>query len=109
MDKTENRKIKSEVKKYVKKLNKKFKVEKSILFGSRVGKDYLDTSDVDLIVISKDFSHLSFRKRMGEVIEYWDGDVDLEVICYTPEEFEKMRKRIGIVKKAVEEGITLRV
>mgnify|MGYP001580778369 FL=1 len=109
MDKTGNRKIKSEVIKYVKRLNKKFKVEKSILFGSRARDDYLDISDVDLIVISKDFSNINFRKRMNEAIEYWNGDVDLEVICYTPEEFEKMRKRIGLVKKAVEEGITLKI
>ena len=72
MDKTENRKIKSEVIKYVKRLNKKFKVEKSILFGSRARDDYLDKSDVDLIIISKDFFNINFRKRMSEVIEYWN-------------------------------------
>ena len=107
MDKAKNREIKSKVKKYLKILNKKFKVEKSILFGSRARNDYLDTSDVDLIVVSKDFSNIVFRKRMGEVIEHWGGDVDLEVICYTPEEFEKMKKRIGLVRKAVEEGIEM--
>ncbi len=108
MDKTENRKIKSYVRKYVKRLNKKFKIEKYILFGSRVRNDFLDTSDVDLILVSKDFLNINFRKRMSEALEYWDGDVDLEVICYTPEEFEKMRKRIGLVKKAVEEGIEIK-
>lgn len=108
MDKKENRKIKSEVRDYIKRLNKRFKVEKSILFGSRARKDYLDTSDVDLIVVSKDFSNMNFRKRMNEAIEYWNGNVDLEIICYTPEEFEKMRRKIGLVKKAVEEGIEIK-
>lgn len=105
MDNSKNRKIKSKIRAYLKNLNKKFKIEKSILFGSRARGDFLDNSDVDLIVVSKDFSGISFRKRMAEAIEDWDADVDLEVICYTPKEFEKLRKRIGIVKKALEEGV----
>ncbi len=108
MDNPQNKRIKKALKLYLKKLNKKFNIDKSILFGSRARGDYLDTSDVDLIVVSNDFSNLNFRKRMAEAIEYWDGNVDLEVICYTPEEFEKKKKQIGIVRQAVEEGIEIK-
>ena len=29
----------------------------------------------------------------------------MDILCYTPEEFEKLKKRIGIVQEAVKEGI----
>ena len=108
MDNGEAKLIKKAIKAYLKKINKKFKLERSILFGSRARGDYINTSDVDMIIVSKDFSKLTFRERMVEAISYWDGNVDLEVICYTPEEFEKKKKQIGIVKTAVEEGIEIK-
>lgn len=107
MDNSKNRRIKRAIESYLKRLGKKFKIEKSILFGSRARGDYLDNSDVDLIVVSKDFLGINFRKRMAEAIEDWNQDLDLEVICYTPKEFEKKKKQIGIVKQAVKEGIEI--
>ncbi|MGK0209672.1 MAG: hypothetical protein ACI83O_000954, partial [Patescibacteria group bacterium] len=44
------------------------------------------------------------RKRMGELLDGWTAEVDLEVIGYTPEEFLRMQKRMGIVQQAVKEG-----
>ena len=37
----------------------------------------------------------------------WDADFPLEIICYTPSEFEKKSAQIGIVKDAVESGIVI--
>ncbi len=37
--------------------------------------------------------------------DYWDESVDIEAVCYTPEEFETKAKQRGIVRKAIEEGI----
>lgn len=45
---------------------------------------------------------------MGDIIYEWDGPVDLEPLCYTPEEFEKKKKQIGIVSEAVKEGIEIK-
>ena len=39
--------------------------------------------------------------------EYWNEDLDLEVICYTPKEFEIKKNQIGIIRTAVKEGIEL--
>ena len=44
---------------------------------------------------------------MGILLEWWEGPVDLEVLCYTPQEFERKKKQIGIVKQAVKDGIDL--
>lgn len=106
MDNTQN-KIKKELKNFLIKVNERFNINEAILFGSRARGDSLDISDVDLIIVSDDFSDIPFRKRMAEVIEFWEGDVDLEVICYTRKEFNKLKERIGLVKTAVEEGIEL--
>ena len=108
MDKYTNERVKELLNYYLKKVNKKFKIEKAILFGSRAGKDWLLNSDVDLVLISKDFEKVPFRKRMSEVLEYWDEYIDLEVICYTPREFSKLSKMITIAKEAKEKGIVIR-
>ena len=97
------------LKKFIRKVNKKFKLEQVILFGSRARGDYLINSDVDLILVSKDFENLPFRKRMVEVIGDWDAYLDLEVLCYTPEEFNRKKEEEGIVKYALKEGINFAV
>lgn len=107
MDKYTNKRVMKLLSQYLKKVNKKFKIEKAILFGSRAKDDWLLKSDVDLILISKEFENIPFRKRMSEVLEYWDEYIDLEVICYTPEEFNKLSRMITIVKEAKEKGIVL--
>lgn len=103
----ENKKVMKILKDYIKKVNKKFKIQDTILFGSRARGDYLLDSDVDLIIISNDFENIEFRKRMGKLLEYWDESIDLEVLGYTQKEFDTMKKRFGLVQQAVKEGIQL--
>jgi len=103
MDKREN----LEIKKFVEKVKKAIKVEKVILFGSRARGDYLEDSDFDLIIVSRDFEGISFYERMDRLILLWDSPLGLEVLCYTPEEFEKKSRQIGIVAEAVKEGVEL--
>ena len=93
------------IKIFLKKLRKKFSVEKIFLFGSRAGKDYLKHSDIDLIIISKDFEGINFVKRMSLMYDYWDFDYAVDFLCYTPEEFNKLSKMISIVREASKKGI----
>jgi uncharacterized protein len=83
MARYENERAIKKLKLFLKKIKKRFKLENSILFGSRARGDYLLDSDVDLILVSKDFDGIPFRKRMGECLEFWNEEIDLEVICYT--------------------------
>lgn len=93
------------VKRFVGKVNKDFKLERAILFGSRAKGDYFLHSDVDLLLVSRDFEGLRFTDRMSRMYDYWSYEYPLEVLCYTPPEFEKKKKQIGIVRHAVKEGI----
>jgi predicted nucleotidyltransferase len=96
------------LKRYLNKIGKKFRIEKTILFGSRAKGDWKNESDIDLIVVSSDFSGINFRKRVVEVIGDWNENIDLEVFCYTPEEFEKKKNRISIVSEALKEGVIIK-
>ncbi len=96
-----------EIEDLVKKIKKEFEPELVLLFGSRAREDHLKSSDYDIIVVSKKFRGVNFLKRLEMAYEIWDGDVMVDILCYTPEEFEKKRDQICIVKKAVEEGIAL--
>jgi len=103
MGKERNREIEA----FIEKLKKRINIERVIVFGSRARGDYLADSDVDLIIISKDFEGVPFYERMDKLILLWESPLDLEALCYTPKEFEQKKKEIGIVAEAVKEGIEI--
>jgi predicted nucleotidyltransferase len=77
---------------------KRWKIDKVIIFGSRVRNDYLKNSDLDLILVSKDFEGKNFTDRIGEnshFLDLWKGDYPLEILCYTPSEFEKKEIKLA--------------
>lgn len=81
-----------------------------LLFGSRARGDYLVTSDIDLIVVSSRFKGVEFVKRPVQVLKvlYREGvRAPLDLLCYTPEEFERKRREIGIVREALRTGVIL--
>jgi predicted nucleotidyltransferase len=95
------------LKKHIWFLRTRFNPEMIILFGSRARGDHLEDSDIDLLVVAKSFEGVPFFDRLRLAYGMWDKKEDLEQICYTPQEFDDMRKRIGIVRQAVKEGIQL--
>lgn len=91
----------------VKYIKQKFNPKKIILFGSRARGDNFITSDIDLIVVSEKFQKVNFHDRMVLAYGNWGQAIDLEVLCYTPEEFEQKKREIGIVQQAVKEGVEI--
>ena len=79
----------------------------AIAFGSRARGDALSTSDLDLILVSPRFATVPFLKRPVEILEALDYPAGLELLCYTPEEFAEKREEFGIVRVALQEGISL--
>ena len=94
-------------KRFAEKLKKEINPEKILLFGSRARGDNFKTSDFDFIIVSEKFNGVHFLDRMSGIYKYWDNDYLIEPLCYTSKEFEMKKKQIGIVKKAVEEGIEI--
>jgi len=91
----------------LKEFKKQNKIEKMYFFGSRASGKPHKYSDVDLIVISKRFGGKGILARAPELYIKWNLDYPVEFLCYTPEEFNKLKKQITIVREAVREGIEI--
>jgi predicted nucleotidyltransferase len=90
------------------KVEERFNPKKIILFGSRARGDHLNDSDYDVIVVSSSFRDVHFLDRLTMLFELWDYDFDLDILAYTPEEFEEKQREIGVVNEAVKEGVELK-
>ena len=92
---------------FAEKVRQAMKVERLVFFGSRVKGDHFKTSDYDFIIVSEDFRGIRFPLRPLKVYDFWDWDVPLEVLCYTPDEFERKSRQFCIVSEALREGLDL--
>ncbi len=74
-------------------------VRKVLLFGSLARGDARDHSDIDLIVVKE--TQMRFLDRLDEF--YDDAREAMDILVYTPQEFEEMKER-PFVKRALREG-----
>lgn len=86
---------------------RKIGAERIILFGSYARGDFDEDSDVDLLLVSKKFRKKDFHRRFEGLWLKWDLDLPVDFIPYTPEEFEKLKRRVSIVSEALREGIEI--
>ena len=93
--------------KFASRVKRAYSPERIILFGSRARGDNFNTSDFDFIIVSARFRDTPFPERPSEMYDFWDEAVDIEAICYTPEEFARKLRQYGIVRTAAREGIEL--
>ena len=81
------------------------KPRRVILFGSHATGQADEYSDVDLIVVYE--TDKRFLDRLGELYALWDLPIAVDMLAYTPEEFDRMRVESGFVADAVEHGRVL--
>ncbi len=86
-------------------IKKEFKPMHFILFGSRAKKTEFIYSDFDFVIVSDKFRDMDWHKRISKVVRRWDCEADIDVLPYTPEEFEKKKNQVCIVQQAVRDGI----
>lgn len=99
--------IEKQLESFKKKVNRDIPIQKMILFGSRAkGKTGKDI-DADLIIVSPTFKKIDFFQRGAAMYNYWDLRLPVDFLCYSPEEFNLLRKRVSIVSEAVKEGIEI--
>ncbi len=98
----------SRIRDFIERVRAKYEITQAILFGSRARGDYLADSDYDIVLVSPDFQGIFFSQRSALMYDFWTHwPLDIEPLCYTPEEFEKKKTQIGIVSEAVREGVVL--
>ncbi len=92
---------------FARRLREEAGAQKVILFGSRARGDWIKESDYDFVVVSPRFEGIPFPFRPAEIRPLWKGSPGVELLCYTPEEFERKSREISIVAEAVKEGVEL--
>ncbi|MFQ6060614.1 MAG: nucleotidyltransferase domain-containing protein [Thermoplasmata archaeon] len=100
-------KIVQELKAFRDRMSEHYPIAEMIFFGSIARGEAREGSDIDLIIVSEKFKGMNFMKRAARAYDHWALDYPVDFLCYTPEEFEKRRKRIGLVAQAIEEGIAI--
>lgn len=75
-----------------------------ILFGSRARGRARQGSDIDLLVIMDDGR--TFKERMREIYARLETDADVDILAYSPEEFERVRNR-SFFRRVLAEGKVL--
>jgi len=92
---------------FTRRLRERYPVSALILFGSRAEGRGMTESDYDFVVVSPDFDGVPFLKRLPDLYELWEADVGVDVLCYTPAEFEMLRSQPTIVRDAHNNGVPL--
>jgi len=79
-------------------------VKKVILFGSSVDlSNVSDWSDIDICLIQE--TNLRFLDRVASWIDKIEPEVGMDLVVYTPDEFEKLKTSSAFVtKEIVEKG-----
>jgi predicted nucleotidyltransferase len=90
---------------YLPRIRKAVAPQEVWVFGSRVRGDALEGSDLDVVVVARAFGAQDWPDRAAAILRDADVTHNIEFLCYTPEEFARKRKELGIVNAAVEEGV----
>lgn len=74
-------------------------VEKIILIGSLATNSIRKSSDIDLIIIEK--TDKRFLDRIELIYQHIKPTTGIDILVYTPEEFEKMKQGNQFIKSAL--------
>lgn len=88
-------------------VNKELPINKMFFFGSFAKGKPHKWSDIDLVIVSSKFRRKKTYKRARKLYDYWNLDYPVDFLCYTPEEFNNLKKGITVVREAVRKGIKI--
>lgn len=96
--------IQSELKRILSLVGDETTVERVYLFGSAAAADGArlhDESDIDLCIVQR--TNLPFYSRLAEWIGRIQPELGLDLVVYTPEEFEEMQRSNYFVRSEITE------
>ena len=91
--------LERELNRYLEILIGTYKPEKVILFGSMARGEPSEWSDVDLVIIKE--TDLPFLDRVKEVMRLLRPRVGVDILVYTPEEFEHLSRERAFVRNEI--------
>ena len=96
------RELVHELSRIINALKKDKEIKLIMLFGSLARGDISATSDIDMIIVKG--TKKKFLDRLDEIYSTLIPNVALDILVYTPEEFEAMKTENASVMNAVKEG-----
>lgn len=70
------------------------------LFGSFAKGDWLEDSDIDIIVVSEKFEGKPMPERVNAIRKLASDNLAFEILAYTPKELEEAITKSTIVQEA---------
>lgn len=89
------------------KIVKEFKPQKLLIFGSRVKGTAQEDADIDIILVSNYFANIPFLKRMPLVSKKVPFPKHIDYLCYTPEEYEKIKNESSVIIDALKNSMEI--
>jgi len=77
-------------------------IEKIILFGSLTSEEIHKSSDIDIMIVRK--ADKKFLYRIDEFYRYLNPEVAIDILAYTPEEFEEIKESNSFIKSDIRKG-----
>jgi len=93
------------LKQHIVSIFKPFDPQRIIIFGSIARGDWDEMSDIDVIVVYR--TNKSFLDRLRELYLSWDIPKAVDILAYTPEEFEQMFQQNFFIQEALNTGEVL--
>jgi len=88
-------------------LVERYRPSRVLVFGSRARGDALKDSDLDVLIVAEAFRAIRWLDRPVHVAEDCDIRFGVELLCYTPDEYQRKLGELGIVRTATDEGMEL--
>jgi predicted nucleotidyltransferase len=85
---------------------KKINPEKIYLFGSYAAESFDEQSDIDLLIIAPSHERpLERRMKLRRMLSEYDRKFGLDLLVYTPDEFEMLTKETSsFIYSAIKKG-----
>jgi hypothetical protein len=83
--------------------------ERVLIFGSRARGTASEESDLDVIIIAREFGDVPFLRRMPMLMKMIPFPKHIDYLCYTPEEFNRIKNASSILTDALNAPIELAV
>jgi predicted nucleotidyltransferase len=91
----------AELQRYILLLREQYQPEKVILFGSLAAGEIGEWSDIDLVIVKE--TEQRFLDRTKEVLQLLRPRVGVDILVYTPQEFEALSRERPFVRTEIQE------
>ncbi|MGB4205937.1 MAG: nucleotidyltransferase domain-containing protein [Bacteroidales bacterium] len=89
----------AEVARYVQLLREQYAPQRILLFGSLTSGEVKEWSDIDLVIVKE--TERKFLDRTREVLQLLRPQVGVDILVYTPDEFDQMAQQRAFVRDEI--------